>query len=220
MVSADVQTAGRGRLGRNWAARSGENVLCSLILRPDFPVETWGLITLAGAVAVVDSIVEVLEKQGFAAVQPVIKWPNDVLINGRKTCGMLLESVSGADAVILGIGVNVNQCLFDPQVQPNATSIALETHTFWSRDGLIELIARHLQRHYQSILQDGGAALRTAYLARLAKLGEPVSCRLVENGEVLTGILSGIDANGSLLLLRNGQLQTLHAGEVSFNGFS
>ncbi|WP_457653194.1 biotin--[acetyl-CoA-carboxylase] ligase [Rhodocaloribacter sp.] len=216
VVLAELQTAGRGRMGRTWEARAGQNLTFSVVLRPPLPPERFGLLTLAASVAVAEAI------SAFTApLEAGIKWPNDVLLEGRKCCGMLLESsFSGqkrAAAVILGIGLNVNQDAFPPTLADRATSMLLATGRRTPRAPLLAALLARLEHVYDRLVHDGGAALRQAYEARLAGLGRPATLYLAETRAPVRGVLAGITATGALRVETGDGPRLFHAGEVSFS---
>ncbi len=213
LVTAEHQTAGRGRLGRTWSDAAGQNLLCSVVLRPDLPPDRLGLVTLAGGLAVADAVAE-----WTAPAEPAIKWPNDVLLDGRKCCGMLLEADLGAAPfVVLGIGLNVNQTDFPAGIADRATSLRLEVGRVVPR---VPLLARLLERleHWADRLGDG-AAVRRAFEDRMAGRGEAAVAH-VAGGRALDGRIEGVGEGGALLLRAGGTLHTLHAGEVTFSARS
>ena len=128
LVVADFQTQGRGRQGRHWEASEAQNLLFSLVLRPNLPPTRWGLLTIAASLAIKASI-----DTAISPIEAKIKWPNDILIGDKKCCGMLTEAVTTAgsmterDPVVLGIGINVNQVRFSEEVDRPATSLLLES---------------------------------------------------------------------------------------------
>lgn len=220
VVVAEFQTAGRGRQGRAWSARAGQNLMCSVVLRPRLPAERLSLVTLAASVAVADAVAAVT-----APLMPAIKWPNDVLLNGRKCCGMLLESSIGHPTalprpVILGIGLNVNQDSFPSDVAAGAacppTSLLLETGRAVPRAALLARLLAALEAQYASLLEDDGTAVRAAYEARLAALGTAVTLRRLGTGARVTGTVRGVTPTGALRLDTARGPRTFVAGEVTF----
>lgn len=214
-VVAEYQTAGRGRLGRTWTAQAGQNLTFSLVLRPALPPGRLGLVTLAGAVAVAEAL------DAFVApLTPAIKWPNDLLLHGRKCCGMLLESVFSGDStspptVVLGIGLNVNQDAFAPEMEDRTTSLLLETGRPLPRAPLFARILLEIENAYFSLFEDDGTRVRRAYETRLLGLGQPITLHLTEGSARACGIVRGITPEGALRLQTAAGLQTFHAGEVT-----
>jgi BirA family biotin operon repressor/biotin-[acetyl-CoA-carboxylase] ligase len=146
VVVADEQTEGRGRLGRTWLAPAGTSLLCSILLRPDVePARLPELSVVAGR-ACADAIREV------AAVEPDVKFPNDVLVRGRKVAGILAEASEGR--VVLGVGVNVTQepGQLPPDARTPATSLLLETGRAVDRAELLVALLEHLERRYEEWL--------------------------------------------------------------------
>lgn len=216
VVVAEHQTAGRGRHGRTWHAEAGQNLMFSVVLRPSLAADRLGLITVAAAVAVADVL------DDFAApLRATIKWPNDVLLRGRKCCGMLLESSfsgpqKGApDFVVLGIGLNVNQDRFPPELSDRAISLKQAARRPIERPPLFAELLRILEQRYGSLFENDGAAVRTAYEARLHHRGQSITLRATTTGQPVRGVVRGIHPTGALQLETKDGLQTFHAGEVT-----
>lgn len=212
LVIAEHQTAGRGRLGRTWDDAPGQNLLFSLVLRPSLPSHRLGLVTLAGGVAVAEAVAE-----WTAPVVPRIKWPNDVLLNGRKCCGMLLESSLGADGfVVLGVGLNVNQDVFPPPLAERATSLRLETGRLIPRVALLTAALARMEHWTDRLAAGADAALHEAFVARMVGVGEPAAVCLAGGGPPVEGVIEGIDADGALRFRMGDTVRALHAGDVTF----
>jgi BirA family biotin operon repressor/biotin-[acetyl-CoA-carboxylase] ligase len=211
LVVTDHQTAGRGRLGRGWNDAPGQNLLFSVVLRPALPPHRLGLVTLAGGVAVAEAVAE-----WTAPVEPRIKWPNDVLLDSRKCCGMLLESSLGPNPfVVLGIGLNVNQTEFPPPLAERATSLRLETGRFIPRAALLGRILARLE-YWTGRLATDDASVREAFVARMVGRGERATVRLSADDTPVDGVIEGVDAAGALRFRTGDGVRTLHAGEVTF----
>lgn len=211
VVLADFQRAGRGRLGRSWRAAAGQNLLFSVVLRPRLSLEALGLVTLAASVAVAEAVAP-----WVAPVRPWVKWPNDLLLDGRKGGGMLLESTlqHGYPTVILGIGLNVNQATFPPDLAHTATSLYGVTGRLFDRAAVLADLLEHLERWYDTLSVDGGAAVRQAYQARLAWVGQPVTFHLADDHTPVSGILLGVTEAGALRLQTAQGEHVFHAGEL------
>lgn len=214
LIVAESQTAGRGRLGRTWHAQPGHNLLFSVVLRPQITPDRYGLLTLAASVAVAEVL------SSYASLQPVaIKWPNDVLVDGRKCCGMLLETARATPpAVILGIGLNVNQTDFPSELQTRATSLRLTTGEIIPRAPLLADLLLALETwlaHTES--PDGQRLILQTYERHLAGRGTSVTFRLTDSATPLQGTLAGIAQDGALLLQDGPNLRTFHAGEITFS---
>lgn len=210
LVVAEHQTAGRGRHGRSWTDAPGHNLLFSLVLRPPLPADRLGLLSLAAALAVAETVAP-----WVGPVRPTLKWPNDVLLEGRKTCGLLVEARLGTTPVaVLGVGLNVNQTAFPPELAERATSLALVAGRPLLRVGLLAALLAHLEARYDELLADGGEAARRDFEERMARADGPVT--LHANGRTVTGHLEGLAPDGGLRLRTPDGLRTFHAGEVSF----
>lgn len=225
LITTDHQTAGRGRVGRVWKALPNQQLALSLILRPTFPPH---YLVMASALAVAESIEAITAispgapdapdatRAGEEGAPPVaIKWPNDVLVGGRKVCGILIE-VSGGVAV-LGMGVNVNGALEDdPELAARATTLEQAFGRPLSREALLTEIARRLAARYTALTLGGAeaqAALRAAWRARLITLGRRATVR--QRDHTLEGLAEDVDGDGALLLrLDSGDGATITWGDV------
>lgn len=216
MVFAEHQTTGKGRHGRVWEAQPSSNLLYSLILKPELPPATLGLVTIAASVALAESIDTFIAPQ-----QAAIKWPNDILINGRKCAGMLLESAfapNQADkqvSVILGIGVNVNQDQFPEPIAARSTSLLLETGRHIPRMALLAQFLEHLETLYFSIQTHNTTSLIDRYTSHLAYLGEPKTLSFIGKDAQIEGIIRGVGPSGALQLETSAGIREFHAGEVT-----
>ncbi|MBI5535318.1 MAG: biotin--[acetyl-CoA-carboxylase] ligase [Deltaproteobacteria bacterium] len=207
LILADRQTRGRGRLGRKWFSPGGQNLYMSLVLRPQVPVERLAAITLVIGLGVAEGIA------GFVpGVEVGLKWPNDVLIARRKAVGILVEaSMSGALVrhVIAGIGVDVLQRSFDPEIASIATSIALHAAQPPDRTTVLVEVLGHLQRRLEQFEREGIDAMLEDLRARDATRGHRVRCVAGE------GTGAGIAQDGALRVqLAQGELVTVRAGDV------
>lgn len=212
VVLAEFQTAGKGRMGRTWSAAPGKNLTFSIILRPTILPGLFGLIPLMAALAVAEAV-----DPFTTPISPEIKWPNDLLLEGRKCGGMLLESQtmgSTPSTVILGIGLNVNQDEFPSELASHATSLLLATGRMIDRAALLASILFQLERYYAR-LSDDASAVRMAYTERLSQLGDTVTFRLSQTNRTVEGVIEGITETGGLILRTNTGIQTFHAGEIT-----
>lgn len=207
VVIADEQTAGKGRIKRAWLSPKGSLAL-SLILYPDVSYLPY-LIMLA-SLAVVHSI------EKITGLPSQIKWPNDIIINGKKVCGILLESDVRGNIVaytIIGIGINVNFSLSDfPEISPTATSLADELGTEVSRLDLTRCLLTEIERLYLALPE--AEPIYQEWRSRLITLGKKVQ---VKSGEtVLEGIAESVTRDGSLLLRHsNGSSTKIIAGDIT-----
>lgn len=206
---AEHQSAGRGRVQRQWTAPPRSGLAVSVLLRP--PADTrprWGWLPLLAGVAVVTAVRRV------AGVDAALKWPNDVLVGDRKLAGILAE-VAG-DGVVLGMGVNVT-LREDELPVPTATSLLLEDAASTDRDPLVRALLRELQTQYVSWRRHAGDAdasgLLPAYRTLCTTLGREVTAHL-PGGETLTGRATDVDGNGHLVLQTGDTTRTLAAADV------
>lgn len=211
LVTTDHQTAGRGRAGRSWKPLPNQQLILSFLLRPSFPPH---FLVMASALAVAEAIEETTE------LHAEIKWPNDVLIGGRKVCGVLIETSDGV--AVLGMGLNANGSLDgDPELAARATTLAAATGQPISRETLAIALIRALDARYGD-LREGGAeaqrALRDQWRARLVTLGHRATIRQSppnEDAPPIEGLAEDVDADGALLLrLDNGQRMAITWGDV------
>ena len=206
-VLAEEQTAGRGRFGRQWLSPAGKNIYVTLILRPTVhQLRQLGIITpLAVSLAIE-------ETTGLA---PRIKWPNDVLLSGRKVAGILIETeFSGSEPryALIGPGINVNFEI-DPasEIAAIATSIKQELGADASREAVLAALLNHIEALYTA---PDPRAVREAWKSRLETLGRDVT--LTFRGESFTGHAEDVDDAGNLILRSpDGSIRTFEAGEVS-----
>jgi BirA family biotin operon repressor/biotin-[acetyl-CoA-carboxylase] ligase len=201
VAATDEQTAGRGRQGRRWDAPPGKAILCSVLLRPP-PGRRQPELSLVAGLAVADTVEEAL---GLAAQ---IKWPNDVLVNGQKVAGILAEARDGA--VVLGIGVNVNQRREElpPDTAVPAASLFTVDGVERAREPILARILARLEHHYDLWREGGLDAVHAELDSRDALRGRPVSVSGV------SGTAVGIDRHGRLTVDVGGERRTVESGEV------
>ena len=215
LVVSDRQDGGKGRRGRSWASPSGVGIWMSLILRPEIAPSSASMLTLAAALAVREGI------QEDTGLSPLIKWPNDLVLNGKKICGILTEmstELMEIQYVITGIGINVNQREFPSEIRDTATSLSLEAGRSFRRSSLIAAILKAFEKDYAAFLKTGDLSLLLEeYNACLVNRGKEV-CILDPSGEY-RAVAEGIDESGSLLVtLPDGTRREIISGEVSVRG--
>lgn len=215
LVVSDRQDGGKGRRGRSWASPSGVGIWMSLILRPEIAPSSASMLTLAAALAVREGI------QEETGLSPLIKWPNDLVLNGKKICGILTEmstELMEIQYVITGIGINVNQREFPSEIRDTATSLSLEAGRCFRRSSLIAAILKAFEKDYAAFLKTGDLSLLLEeYNACLVNRGKEV-CILDPSGEY-RAVAEGIDESGSLLVtLPDGTRREIISGEVSVRG--
>lgn len=215
VIVADTQNGGRGRRGRAWQSPAGTSIAVSLLLRPDIRPENASMVTLVSALAVAKTMNEIIP--GACS----IKWPNDVLLNKKKVCGILTEMTAEPEVVhylVPGIGINVNQEDFPEEIRDIATSILLETGGKYDRSAFVARLLEHFEEEYAIFLktQDLSGLIET-YNSILANKDREV--RVLDPKGEFNGIARGIDTRGQLLVeLETGEMTSVYAGEVSVRG--
>jgi BirA family biotin operon repressor/biotin-[acetyl-CoA-carboxylase] ligase len=209
-ITAGEQTAGRGRRGRVWVSPKG-NLMSTLLLNPQRPASECAQLSFVSAIASADTVAH------FAPEAEVkVKWPNDVLANGRKISGILLESASaGGEPYFLAIGIGINLAHYPPDTEFPATALkALAVPAPAVPEALAQLAA-NFAKWYDAWRGAGFLPIRDAWLARAANLGSRIRARLTN--EETSGVFEGIDETGALLLRESPvRLRTIAAGEVFF----
>ncbi len=199
VVVADHQRAGRGRLGRTWSAPPGASLLVSVLLRPDLAPEDRHLVVMAAAVAMAEAVA------ATTGVIAALKWPNDLLVGHRKLAGILAEAAG--DAVVVGIGVNLDW----PEIPAELEGIATACNLEGGRPTLREELLAEFLAGYEVRLADLDEA-RTAYRAALGTIGARV--RVERPDAAFVGIATDIDDKGRLLVDVDGVVETIAAGDV------
>lgn len=212
IVWAREQTAGRGRQGRDWVSPRG-NLYLSLILRPECPAAEAAQLAFVACLGVGG----MLGAFAVPLTPMTYKWPNDVLLGGRKVAGVLLEAESkgdGLDFLIAGVGVNLASAPKDARYP--ATDLRSEAENPVSPEQALEGFARHFLTWVSRWTNDGFAPVREAWRARAAHLGKEIEVRLPN--ETLTGVFADLGANGELLLDTAGGRRIVTAGDVHLPG--
>ena len=215
VVVAEEQTAGRGRRGRHWESPCDGNIYMSILLRPEIEANKASMLTLVMA----HSVATVLQNQGYEDVQ--IKWPNDLILSGKKVCGILTEMhLQGTeiDYVTVGVGINANTKHFSAQLQDKATSLSLESGRTEERGLLIEHILEKFEEEYNQFLKNKNLSfLQESYNRLLVNREREV--QVLEPENAYTAYALGINQNGELVVrTKEGTEQTVFAGEVSVRG--
>ncbi|MCR5478034.1 MAG: biotin--[acetyl-CoA-carboxylase] ligase [Lachnospiraceae bacterium] len=221
LVAADRQTAGRGRRGRTWISPAGCNVYFSVMLRPQIRPDRAPMMTLLMAQAVCEAMEELCPASAPESMRPLIKWPNDIVIDGRKVCGMLTEmSAEMGDVryVVIGVGINVKRQEFAPELEGHAVSLEEAWGIGVSRSALTAAVCNRFEPLYQRFLREQDLGfLRRPYLKRLVNAGRQV--RVLDPAGEYDGIARGINETGELLVeLPDGTVREVYAGEVSVRG--
>ena len=216
LVVADMQTAGRGRRGRNWVSPSGKDIYMTLMLRPQCRPEKASALTLVMALAVLEAIHELIP-EGCG-----IKWPNDIVINNKKVCGILTEmsaELDGIHYVVIGVGINVNQTTFAEDIRDRATSLYLESGMEINRSRLVARVMHYFEKDYALFEKTWDlSGLIDQYNSFLVNRDREV--RVLDPQGEFDGIARGINEKGELIVERqsDGQTVQVYAGEVSVRG--
>lgn len=224
VVVADIQNAGKGRRGRGWQTLSGTALAFTILLRPEFAPDKASMITLVMALSVAEAVEEVLA--GAEEAVTTIKWPNDIVLNKKKICGMLTEMTMTPEMdeiqyIVVGAGINVNNAApeeFQEEIRKTATSLKIETGRHVSRAKLLEKVLLRFEDNYAVFLETlDMSGLREAYERHLQGIGSEV--RVLDPAGEYTGISHGIDDKGELIVEKeNGEKVLVYAGEVSVRG--
>ncbi|MBQ9886670.1 MAG: biotin--[Lachnospiraceae bacterium] len=215
LAVADMQTFGKGRRGRQWFSPPGTGIWMSVLLRPRFEPGSASMLTLVAAMAVAGAIKEV------SGLDALIKWPNDIVVNKKKVCGILTEMSIESDYInyiICGIGINVNHDSFPEDIKNTATSLAIEKGEKICRAELIASVWKHFENYYDRFLQtEDMSQLMDEYNSLLVNKDSEV--RVLDPKGEWSGRAYGINAEGSLLVEKeDGSLAKVYSGEVSVRG--
>jgi BirA family biotin operon repressor/biotin-[acetyl-CoA-carboxylase] ligase len=210
VVVADFQTNGRGRMGRTWVSESESNLLFSVLLRPTVKVELAGLLTLFASVAVARAI-ELCIGESVEC-----KWPNDLLLHGKKFCGILLENSfhqSGLGYAIVGVGINVNQRALPQEIADRATSLACEAGKEYDRKKIFQAVLAEMDELYKSAGKGDFSLVVSEWTKRCAMFGKGVNVH--HDGHKIEGKALRLNHDGGLVISANGAEQTVYAGDVT-----
>ncbi len=215
VVVAEEQTSGKGRLGRTWSSPCSKGIWLSILLRPAKPLQEISVFTLLTAVAVACSI-----NKMCPGIEAGIKWPNDILIRGRKVCGILTELKAEEDRLhylVTGLGLNFSQARedFPPELRGSATSILLEkSGPLPSRKELARGILREMDRIYRQYLNLGAKEILQQWKDLNVTLGKKVTIKSLR--ETFSGTALGIDKDGALIVaLAGGEQKRFITGEIT-----
>lgn len=219
LAVADQQSAGRGRRGRSWDSPAGSSIYMSLLLRPEIEPDKAPMITLVMACSVAEGIMDCGDSCGNPQVQ--IKWPNDIIINGKKLVGILTEMSTQIDYinhVTVGVGINVNLTEFPEEIRETATSLCLECGHVVKRAPLIAAIMKRMEKNYEIFLKTGDlTGLMDKYSEMLVNKDRDVMILGVK--EQYRAHAIGINQTGELIVRReDGSEEAIYAGEVSVRG--
>jgi BirA family biotin operon repressor/biotin-[acetyl-CoA-carboxylase] ligase len=212
VIVAEEQTEGRGRLQRKWHTPSGNSVAMSIIIRPRILLNSTPHFTLLVAVSIVKAIKDI------STLNPKIKWPNDILINGKKSVGILTELNAEADQInflIVGIGINVNQSIDDlpEEIQNIATSLAIEAGKKFRRAELIRSILTNLEYFYEKYIKEGFTSIKDIWEKESCTIGEKIIAKT--SLETIEGRAVGITNDGILMLEdKEGNIHNIISGDI------
>jgi BirA family biotin operon repressor/biotin-[acetyl-CoA-carboxylase] ligase len=212
VVLAEQQTKGRGRMGRVWISPPGKGVWMSLLLRPAIPLPQAPQLTLLAAVALTRAI------RSVVPLDIGIKWPNDLLVDGRKISGILLESAAEDERlryVVVGIGVSVNleEADYPPELRDRAVSLRMAAGKPIDRTAIVVAALEEFERFYELYKEQGFAPIRSLWEARCVTLNRPVS--LQTSHGLVEGVPRGLDPLGGLIVeLPDGKREVVYSGEI------
>lgn len=210
VVFADHQTSGRGRLGRLWVSDPGTNLLFSVLLRPPLRRDQSAFLTFYAAASVAKALETVTGRSTEC------KWPNDVLLNGKKCCGILLENSFAQDRLdfsIIGIGLNVNQREFDDELSLRATSLVRELNVEFDRKQLLQRILEEMDQFYPEVKEGHFNRVMKFWNDRCSMFGKNV--KISQSGKQISGTAVGLSADGGLVLKTTHGETTFYAGDVT-----
>lgn len=210
---AEIQTGGKGRLGRNWSSAPGVGVWNSILLKPGLPPASTVQITLLAGLAVCRTL------RALSNVDAQIKWPNDIVADGKKICGILTEmsaEMERVNYVVCGIGINVNTPSFPSELETRAASLYTLTGKTYDRRQVARRLYEEFELLYEQFLHDGAETLLPAYKEYCITLGREVS--VLSGHETLSGRACDITPEGCLIVLTEKGKITVNAGEVSVRG--
>lgn len=214
LYGAEVQTAGRGRRGRSWHTPAGEALAMSFLLYPDCAPDRASMLSLVAGLGVAQGCQEL-------GIPVQVKWPNDVVLSGKKLCGILTEMQADPEKihfVVVGIGINVNLKEIPEELQQVATSLYQETGREWERETVMACALNHIEKNYEIFQQTADlSGLQKEYESFLVNCGRQV--RIEAGKDSFTGTAMGINPMGELLVKReDGSVCPVCAGEVSVRG--
>ncbi len=206
---AEAQTAGKGTRGRGWVSPRGEGIWHSILLKPDIPPPEAAQITLVAGLAVSKAV----------GLGSMIKWPNDIVIGGRKVCGILTEMSSEKNMInhiVCGIGVNVNTPSFPDEIARRATSMYIESSQRFNRNEILAKILNEFEYCYMKFLDNGLCAVLGEYKERCVTVGRDVC--VISKKETVTGKAVDVDGAGALVVETADGVLRVSSGEVSVRG--
>jgi BirA family transcriptional regulator, biotin operon repressor / biotin---[acetyl-CoA-carboxylase] ligase len=211
-VVAREQTAGRGRRERSWVSPKDAGLYASVVLRPTLAPRDWPLVTLAAALAARDALADA------CGLEADIKWPNDLLAGGRKLCGILAETAEGARgrAVVLGVGVNLNERAFPEELRDTATSVEAQTGRAPDAERLLAALIQSLAARYETLREPGGASRVVGEWETHSTYARGRRVRVALAAETFDGVTRGLEPDGALRVETfEGAIRIIRAGDVT-----
>lgn len=211
---ANAQTNGKGRMGHQWYSSKDKGVWMSILLRPKILPQQAPALTLLAATVIADVLAKHISEK------VTIKWPNDILIGSKKVSGILTEMQAEQDQiqhVVMGIGLNVNQC---PQDMPEdikhiATSLRIETDHHWDINLLIQDILSTFEKSYMTFMDNGFTPIKQKWESYGYQMGKKIKIKTIQESYEAT--FSGIDEDGALLVIHDGEVKKLYSAEIDWN---
>lgn len=214
IIAAECQTGGKGRFGRKWESESGEGIYFTFLLRPGLPPADIASITLAAGYAVCEALRE------YSGVEAKIKWPNDIVINNKKVCGILTEMAAQMDMVdyvAVGIGINVNNKSFSEDIKWKSTSVFIETGKLTERNLLFREVIKKLDLIISEFLTGIPEERKTHFKELCITLGRSVTA--MRGGTEIKGTAVDVSSGGDLIIRQSsGELVSVNSGEVVVQG--
>lgn len=212
VVIAERQTAGRGRAGHSWVSEKSAGIYVTILLRPPISPMQSPALTLVAGLAARDAIAE------ETGLSPDIRWPNDVMLNGKKVCGILTEMQAELDRIhfaAAGIGINVNQSKMPSELAGIATSLRIETERTHSRLELLLRLLRHLDRYYNQFITEGANPIVRRF-CEVSSYGQGKRVRIANGKASFVGVTAGLESSGILRVQReDGRTESIISGTVS-----
>jgi BirA family biotin operon repressor/biotin-[acetyl-CoA-carboxylase] ligase len=212
VVVAEEQTSGRGRAGHSWHSEKATGIYVSILLRPQISPMLAPALTLVGGLAAYDAVAE------ESGLRPDIRWPNDVLLKGKKVCGILTEMQAEPDRMhfaVIGIGINVNQPKMPNDLASIATSMRMETGRVHSRLEVLARLLRHLDRYYNQFIAEGAAPILRRF-AEVSSYFEGKRVRISTSIDNFMGTTAGLEPMGILRVKRDdGKIESVISGTVA-----
>jgi BirA family biotin operon repressor/biotin-[acetyl-CoA-carboxylase] ligase len=213
VIIAESQTSGKGRLGRNWESPSGKNLYLSIILRPKILTHHAPRLTLVTAVALSETL------DDFQIFDHRIKWPNDILINGRKLSGILTEMKGDCDIIdfiIIGLGVNINSSFSDYPVEIRDSIISLKefTNTEINRIEFLQSFLINFERNYFDFIQGGFNEILSKWVKKSSIINQKI--KVIEHENSFTGIVIEVTPDGNLIVQADKKIHTVNSGDINY----